>query len=484
MSENRGQQESEGRPQLEEALRLLMSRGLQVDADAFKILAEQSVDTNLIEVAETVLKQLQEAKEPVLFVTEEVVSEALVSCSPTDTEVGKTETSKAMFKPFAKEVDSEIRVIRDPSVGLDSKGEFEYFLEYFRDRFDRVKRILQQRLDARDATPIHVALERPVNVEVKIVGIVTEKRETSRATIIRIEDLDDRVTVIVPSGSARELRLKARSLLIDQMVCIIGKNSGDGTIIASDVVVPDIPERKVERSSIAVMLALTSDLHVGSNTFLEGAFNQFTTWLHGRVGGERQRDISGRVKYLVIAGDLVDGIGVYPDQERELSIADIYGQYKKAGELIGEIPDYIEVVVIPGNHDAVRQALPQPAIPSEFVELLSAKRNVISLGNPSVVEIHVVRVLLFHAPTYGGNTPIAPERIDHMIIEDVPEIFHSGHVHVNGYETYRGTLIVNSGAWQSQTDYQRRMGLMPTPGRVPIINLQDMHLAELDFLST
>jgi DNA polymerase II small subunit len=185
------------------------------------------------------------------------------------------------------------------------------------------------------------------------------------------------------------------------------------------------------------------------------------------------------------------------------------------GQLIGRIPDYIDVVVIPGNHDAVRQALPQPSIPNEYVELLSKKRRVISLGNPSTIEVHGVRILLFHgrsledvirtvpglsyhqpqkameyllkarhvAPTYGGSTPIAPERRDHMIIEDPPEIFHSGHVHVNGYETYRGTLIVNSGAWQSQTDYQRKLGLMPTPCKVPIVNLQNMHLAELDFMS-
>jgi DNA polymerase II small subunit len=87
------------------------------------------------------------------------------------------------------------------------------------------------------------------------------------------------------------------------------------------------------------------------------------------------------------------------------------------------------------------------------------------------------------APEYGKRTSIAPLKVDHLVVEEAPDVFHSGHIHVNGWENYRGTLIVNSGAWQSQTDYQQRMGLIPTPGRLPVVNLQTLKLGVTDFAS-
>jgi DNA polymerase II small subunit len=88
------------------------------------------------------------------------------------------------------------------------------------------------------------------------------------------------------------------------------------------------------------------------------------------------------------------------------------------------------------------------------------------------------------APEYGNRTSIAPSRVDHLVIEEPPDVFHSGHIHVFGHEQYRGTLIVNSGAWQSQTDYQERLGLKPTPGLLPVVNLQTLRLSVTNFMST
>src|ERR671914_753992 len=85
------------------------------------------------------------------------------------------------------------------------------------------------------------------------------------------------------------------------------------------------------------------------------------------------------------------------------------------------------------------------------------------------------------APTYGERTPIAPEQEDMMVITEVPDIFHSGHVHVVDVQSYRGTLVVNSGAWQSQTKYQQTMGITPTPGVAVIVNLATLQPVVYDF---
>ncbi|MEJ2271639.1 MAG: hypothetical protein P8X91_03985 [Candidatus Bathyarchaeota archaeon] len=68
-----------------------------------------------------------------------------------------------------------------------------------------------------------------------------------------------------------------------------------------------------------------------------------------------------------------------------------------------------------------------------------------------------------------------------MVIDTVPDIFHAGHVHVIKCNNYKGTLIVNSGAWQEQTDFQQKMGLKPDPGIVPIVNLQTSKISTIDF---
>jgi len=85
------------------------------------------------------------------------------------------------------------------------------------------------------------------------------------------------------------------------------------------------------------------------------------------------------------------------------------------------------------------------------------------------------------APVYGGKTPLSPEEKDFLVINRVPDVFHAGHVHVLGYTNYRGVLLVNSGGWQEQTDYMQRLGLTPTPGKVPVVNLQTLDVAVISF---
>jgi DNA polymerase II small subunit len=236
-------------------------------------------------------------------------------------------------------------------------------------------------------------------------------------------------------------------------------------------------------------------------------------WLNGKFGDSHWRELCGQVKYVVIAGDLVDGIGIYPRQIRELAVKDIHRQYAVVSKFIEQIPDYIEVVIIPGNHDASRTALPQPSLPKDYAEPVYEARHVISLGNPSSISLHGVELLAYHgrslddvmantpnvdfgapekamklllqgrhlAPIYGQRTPIAPGRRDCLVIERVPDIFHAGHVHVYGHDRYRGILVVNSGAWQERTEYMSKLGLNPTPGIVPVVNLQTSQVTTLNF---
>src|SRR5207249_6590298 len=93
----------------------------------------------------------------------------------------------------------------------------------------------------------------------------------------------------------------------------------------------------------------------------------------------------------LVSGDVVDGIGVYPRQDEELAIDDIYGQYEARARMVVDLPDRVCVIMLPGNHDAVRPDEPQPAFTTSIQKLFDS--NVIFAGNPSLLSVEGVRIL-------------------------------------------------------------------------------------------
>jgi DNA polymerase II small subunit len=413
----------------------------------------------------------------------------------------------------AKQIDARCEVLRDPSKEIGTGGSIEDFSHYFRDRFRKLSAAFAERSDSRDATTIAVALSQSQNQKVKFIAMVMEKRERQRKLFLQLDDLEDTATVLV-SPEERAAYETAQKLPLDQVICVSGVRAKGDLFVAKEILLPDIPEHRGHLSDEEVWAVLLSDLHAGSKKFLSKELSRVFDWLNLKIGAPNQRAIAERTKYLVICGDIVDGIGIYPRQEHELAITDLYEQYREAARYVGRIPEYIEAVVIPGNHDPVRQALPQPPIPKDFGEPLYESRKFVSLGNPAEVAFHGVRFLLHHgrslddvissapnmdftqpekamrlqlqcrhlASEYGNRTSVAPEKIDHLVIEKVPDVFQSGHIHVVKHENYRGTQIVNSGAWQAQTDYQRRVGLVPTPGILTALNLQSLQVRLINFM--
>ena len=412
----------------------------------------------------------------------------------------------------AKQISPRLEILRDPSKEIGTGGSIDDFSHYFRDRFQKLSRAFRERADSRDATSLAAALAQEQNQKVKFIAMVMEKRERQRKLFLQLDDLEDTATVLV-SPEERAAYETAQKLPLDQVTCVGGVRAKGDLFVAKEVLLPDIPDHKPHFAEEDVWAILLSDLHAGSKKFLSNELSRVFDWLNLKIGDPSQRAIAERSKYLVICGDIVDGIGIYPRQEHELAIVDLYQQYQEAAQYVGRIPDYIETVVIPGNHDPVRQALPQPPIPNDFGEPLYESRELVSLGNPAEVSFHGVRFLLHHgrslddvissspnvdftqpekamrlqlqcrhlASEYGNRTSIAPEKVDHLVIERVPDVFQSGHIHVVKYENYRGTQIINSGAWQAQTDYQRRVGLIPTPGILTALNLHTLQVRLINF---
>ena len=49
---------------------------------------------------------------------------------------------------------------------------------------------------------------------------------------------------------------------------------------------------------------------------------------------------------------------------------------------------------------------------------------------------------------------------------------------------YKGVTAINSGTWQGQTDFQKKMNIQPTPAIVPYLDLSTMRARRLIFASS
>jgi DNA polymerase II small subunit len=413
-----------------------------------------------------------------------------------------------IFIPGLNTLRDGTRFLTDPSVEIVSgsagtsgciNGTADY-LHYFRDRYQRLGSMIRSRCGAMPIEGL-IRSTRYRQEECTIIGMVMEVKSTSNGH--RIALLEDTTgTIAVLYRKDRPIFSDAERLIHDEVIGVKGKLSNDGKLFfAEQMYRPDIridnTPFKSDRAGRAVFI---SDVHLGSNTFLEMEWNRFSDWL--------QDDPPG---YLLIAGDLVDGVGVYPGQEHELLIKNIYEQYDRFGEMLRDLPSRIRIIISPGNHDVVRGAEPQPVIPDQFARKFPS--NCTLVENPALVNLQGVRVLMYHgrsiddmiglipgasyeksgqmmeemlqrrhlAPAYGRKTPIAAGRQDRMIIDPIPEILHTGHVHVRGITTYRGVLGINAGTWQSQTLFQKQMNVNPTPAEAVALDLQTLRPEILSF---
>lgn len=389
-----------------------------------------------------------------------------------------------------------VEVIKDSSQKSYTNGEIKDFTSYFSSRYHKLRDMLLRKKDLK--TPQTMQELENIQDVVNIIGMVNDVRTTKNShKLIEVEDETGTATVLVHNEN-HSLFEEAERVVKDEVLGVVGTRKGS-LILASQLINPGIP--RIDEKEMDFSMVFLSDTHIGSSTFLGDAFDRFIKWINGEFGDAEQQKIAGDVRYIVVAGDVVDGIGVYPHQDKELTIKDIYKQYEEAARLFGEIDD-VQIIMTPGNHDAGRLAEPQPAIAEDFAGDLYKLKNVKFVSNPSMVRLGGIDVLIYHgrsfddfamtvkgmshqqtdvimkellekrhlAPIYGERTPLASEVEDHMVIEEVPDILHTGHTHINSYKKYKGIHLINSGTFQSQTEFQKIYNIVPTCAQVPVLN--------------
>ena len=400
--------------------------------------------------------------------------------------------SEKEIKPHNK-FTPDIHIVKGTDITGEStcEGKVNDFAQYFRSRYFTLRSLIEKRNDFGRAMDISRA--KTLDRETRIIGIVYEKSTTKNGhTMLTVEDDTDTAKIFI----SKESPLAGETFVEDEVIGIVAKPNAQRTLMMAEKIYrPDIPKSNTwELSDSVSKIAFLSDVHVGSTTFLEKDWDRMIRWL-------KENSVKEDLNYIVFPGDVVDGIGVFPDQDKELSIGDIYQQYERLSEYLKDIPDHIKMVIHPGNHDAARLAEPQPALNSVFTKTFDS--NILMVGNPIYLNVEGRTVLTYHgksmddwiagvqqltyddplkvmkemcvrrhlAPIYGQRNALAPEKKDYMAMEYIPDIFVSGHVHGAGQEIYNGVRLINASTWQDQTEYQRMHNFNPDPSIMPVVSL-------------
>jgi len=437
-----------------------------------------------------------------------------------------TETTNNSLQQTIPRRDGKVRIIFSYP-GMSKKANAQDFINYFNSRYNSIKKILQQRTQLENVTSIGKLRGKNEKEQVAVIGMVMSKEDSKNGLMVTVEDPTGSIKVFF-SKNKLAMMSKAKDIVLDEVLGISG-SMGKNIIFANESFSPDIPHTKeMKKSPEEEYVVFISDIHVGSKRFMEDEFMKFIKWINGEIGNEKQRELASKVKYVFVTGDAIDGISVYPTQREELKMFTFKEQYKKLGELLKLIPSDIKIILCPGQHDVVPVAEPQPPLPEEYAKDIFDSKNITLVSNPAIVNIASKEgfpgfdVLMYHgasynhyadevesiriqkpniseraelvmklllskrhlSPTYDGN-PLLPTETDHMIIEKIPDIFVSGDVHRSAIFNYKGgiTGIIGS-CFQAKTSFQDKVGHVPDPGRVPIINLQTREAKLLNFSIT
>jgi len=522
-----------------EIVKILLQKNILISPELLEQLKNQN--------AQSFLKQIQSklSSEDLLVVNNEInkltkeikddVNWLELEKSKVLSEKGKDQKVYSRFIKYIEEkkkeapIKPEMKVSSDYTVKVitsynkeSKKRDVQDFISYFNERYRALERLLRNRQELQNIISINRVLNKTNKETISIIGMVQDKRYTKNGNLVLVlEDTTGCIKVLINKNKP-ELLNKTKDIVLDEVIGIVGAN-GQNIVFANNIIWPDIPIKEIKKSSEEVYALFLSDLHVGSKQFLPKEFNHFLQWINAETGTPQQKEIASKVKYIFIIGDLVDGCGIYPEQDTELVIKDIYKQYEECASLLKQIPSHIQLIICPGNHDAMRIAEPQLELYKDFAKSIWELPNTTMVSNPSIVNIHSSEkfmgfdVLIYHgysfdyyvanvdsirnrggydradlimsfllqrrhlAPTYTSTLCIPDHEQDPLVIDKIPDFFVTGHIHKSIASHYRNITIISGSCWQSKTTFQEKVGHSPEPARIPIVNLQTRQIKILRF---
>jgi DNA polymerase II small subunit len=398
-----------------------------------------------------------------------------------------------------------------------------HFVKHLNLKYKSIEGILRMRSELSGITSIGRVLNKRDRETVSIIGMVSDISVTSKGNyMITLEDPTGEIKAIVSQSKADLIDI-AKNMVLDEVIGVVGTN-GNKVLFVNNILLPDVPlGRELKKCPDDVYAIFLSDIHYGSTDFLGKDFDKFLRWISGEEGSEKQKQVAEKVKYIFIIGDVVEGVSVYPNQEEELLVDNIYEQYSQCAELIKRIPKDKKIIICPGNHDSGRIAEPQTPLSKEYAGPFYDMPNVSMVSNPALINIHNTSgfpgfdVLMYHgysfdyyvanvdelrnkggydradlvmrfllqrrhlAPTHASTLYVPSDDEDPLFISRIPDFFVTGHIHKTSVASYKNITLISGSCWQGMTSFQEKVGHHPEPSRVPIVNLRTREVKILRF---
>ena len=399
------------------------------------------------------------------------------------------------------------------------------FVLYFNQRLNYFTELLSSRISLDNVVRVQQLKDLwDTNTQVSLIGLVSDIAQTKNGHyMITLEDKSGQIKCFVNKDN-KELIEQVKLLCLDEGIGIVGKVGNK--IIWSDEIITPAPAntttvKKIQDEESYVVCI--SDLHFGAHVFQDEAFSKFLDFINSNTTNEKLNAIAKKIKYVLIPGDLIEGIGIYPGQGQDARILSTEKQYHEVARWLCQIPKHIGIVIIPGNHDTDRLSEPQPPLPYDKAYAVYNMENALLFSNPSRVTIfnndssgglecysyhggsyfyyaneiqslrekggakvpeEIVKYLLEKrhiAPTHGATLYIPDVEEDPLIIKKMPDLFLTGHTHKLSVANYKGCTICSCGCWVEMSEYQEKMGMYPDVGKCILINCKTRKLQILNF---
>ena len=508
----------------EEILNLIKERGLLLEKSVFelieslqdiglakefliqieKISGQKYISTNLlnrnVEFMQSVVKNLEGEKKSFVENTFVKLGVSLEVRREREIVETKTNTMELPYQIFYADTKPE------------RKLEVGDFTSHFRARYQSIQRILMSRPEMQNL--ISIGKISGARQNLNIIGIVSEKRATkNKNLVIKFEDLSGEISALIRSDRG-DVFDKANELQLDDVVGIKGSGNRD-MMFVQDIFFPDSFLFEKTKFEEDISIAFLSDMHCGSDRHLGKNFESFLEWINS------EDDTAKKIRYIFFVGDNVDGVGIFPGQEDVLQLKSMKEQYALLASYLKRFPKDIVMFMCPGQHDATRVAEPQPIIDRRYAGMLYDIENLTLVTNPCLIKLKEkdkeFKVLMYHgasihsfinevkelremkahrcpakavrhmmkrrhlAPTHGEVVYIPNAENDPLVISDVPNVLCTGEVHRLDIENYNGSLIITGSCWQAQTPFEEKVGNVPDPCKVPVLNLKTGELKIFDF---
>ncbi len=430
----------------------------------------------------------------------------------------------------AADYDADIK-LGAPVGQSEASGKLENIVRMFQDRYDQLHKIMRRECGfietgtiahvRRNSWEYHSTRGNPKSVN--LIGMVASLGRTGTGNLrVELEDKTGSMKVYIPKSNPL-----AATIVVDDVIGLTGSfrtfGTGDGPTLfwCERVQFPEILHTHQNKGGLdfdPLSIAFVSDLHMGSKEFMEKEWDKMMEWINS------DDQTAKNIKYLVCSGDVVDGVGVYPGHENNLGASsdksqsyatdmkNVYDQYEFFARKMDELPDHIETIILPGNHDAVRPAEPQPVLEQQIQDKFN---SAIHVGNPARVSLSGIDVLSYHgkgiddivprmenvtyerpaeamklmlqkrhlAPMWGERNALSPEEEDQMVIREAPDVFVTGHTHAHQVEWHRGLSLIVSSTFQDETDFMNMLGYQAKKAFVSVYNIQNRETRVIPFHS-